>query len=249
VGGSGAGLPLAGNGAASLARGAVRLLCYLFAGAAAAQVPATAVSLCSATILESSGTTVTIGYAGLPGNQPRTYGNFVALWQSSAVSWTVAPAFRLTIPSNSEVGTVVLAGVSIGNIPDTIAYAVGPKVDDICASALLAADGSTGVVDAVSLRLVALDATSLTLRYHTLSGYLPATAGNWIGLWRGSASPYNAPRPLARVKIAEDVTDDRIVINGVTLEGGEIYTVVYFMDETYTSAAVLLTLTAPGLLN
>ena len=235
-----------GRGAAARAPAAAPLLCFLLAGAAAAQAPeGTAVALCSAAITGASGTTVDVAYAGLPGNQPKSYGNFVALWPNSVVPWTVAPASRLGVPVDTEVGSVVMVGVSIARVPNVVAYAVGPQVDDACASALLAADGSAGPVDAVSLRLVSLGPTSLTLRYHTLAGYLPATAGNWIGLWRGRASPYNAPPPLARVKVAQDVTDDDVAINGVTLAAGNVYTVVYFMDEALTTAAVILTFTVP----
>jgi hypothetical protein len=223
---------------------AALLLCFLLTGAAAAQAPeGAAVTVCSAAIAASSGTTVDVGYAGLPGNQPASYGNFVALWRGSVVPWTAPPVARVSVPTDTEVGTVVLVGVSIGRIPYTVAYTVGPEVDDACATALLAADGSTTVVDAVSLQLVSLDATSLTLRYHTLSGYLPAKAGNWIGLWRGHASPYNALPPLARVQVAANVTDDQVVIDGVTLAAENAYTVVYFMDEALTTAAALLIFT------
>jgi hypothetical protein len=225
---------------------ATPLLGFLLAGWVAAQTPGQAVSLCSIAITGSSGTTVSLNYAGLPGNQPNSYGDFVALWDSSVIPWTVKPMSRLGIPTNAETGSVVLTDVSISSMAYTVAYTAGPDVSDACASALLAPDGSTGVADAVTLELVSLGANTVTFRYHTLSGYLPATDGNWIGLWRGRASPYNAPPPLARVKIAQDVTDDSVTIDGVTLAAGNVYTVVYFMGEPLTTAAVLLTFTVPA---
>jgi hypothetical protein len=220
------------------------LLGLLLAGHAGGQTPsAPTVARCSVVITESSGTTVALDYAGLPGNQPGRYGDFVALWPNSVVPWTAAPAARLAIPTDGEMGSVVLTGVSISRLPYTVAYGVGPAVSDACASALLAPDGSTGIVDAVSLELVSSGPNTISLRYHTLSGYRPATEKNWIGLWRGRASPYNAPAPLARLRIAQDVTDDTVSIDGVTLAAGNLYTVVYFMGAPLTSAAVLLTFT------
>ncbi|WP_338642104.1 hypothetical protein [Burkholderia pyrrocinia] len=238
-------MPLARRSTAALARMATPLLGVLLAGFVAAQTPGPAISLCSVAITASSGTTVDVSYAGLPGNQPRSYGDFVALWASSVVPWTVAPDARLDIPTNAEMGSVVLVGVSISRMPYTVAYGVGPKTGDACASALLAPDGSTGVVDAVSVELASLGVNAVTFRYHTLTGYRPATEGNWIGLWRGRASPYNAPPPLARAKVAQDVTDDSVTIDGVTLAAGNVYTAVYFMGEPLTTAAVLLTFTVP----
>lgn len=243
-------MPLARRDRALCAFVAAPLLWGLLAGVAAAQAlaqpAASTVSVCAAVITGSSGTTVDVSYAGLPGNQPKLYGDFVALWQSSVVPWSIAPAARLGIPTDAELGTLVMTGVSISATPYTVGYAVGPEVDDVCASALLAADGSTGVVDTVTLQLASVGATSLTFRYHTLSGYLPATAGNWVGLWRGRASPYNAAASVARVKIAADVTDDSVVMEGVTLSPGEIYTAIYFMGEPLTTAAVLLNFVAPA---
>ncbi|MDQ7981741.1 hypothetical protein QYH69_31445 [Paraburkholderia sp. SARCC-3016] len=242
-------MPLARRGRVLCELVAAQLLWALLAGAVAAEAPAqpvaSAVSVCAAIITGSSGTTVDVSYAGLPGNQPKLYGDFVALWENSVVPWTIAAAARLGIPTDAEIGTLVLTGVSVSTTPYTVGYAVGPKVDDVCASALLAADGSTGVVDAVTLQLASIGTTSLTFRYHTLSGYLPATAGNWVGLWRGRASPYNAPAPVARVNVVHDVTDDNAVIQGVTLSPGEIYTAIYFMGESLTTAAALLNFVAP----
>lgn len=198
-------------------------------------------SRCGLVVADHSGSTVSVRYVGLPANQPVSYANFIALWPSSVVPWTVPPTVRQALVSNTETGSQVLSQVSIGALAYTLAYAVGPKVADTCASALIGADGSTGVIDAVTLELVDVGASTLTFRYHTLSGYRPAQAGNWIGLWRGRVSPYNAPAYLAKSLIASDVTDDVIAFNDVTLQPGSIYTAVYFMDESSTSAAALLT--------
>ncbi|MCP3140385.1 hypothetical protein [Pyxidicoccus xibeiensis] len=199
---------------------------------------------CALTITGSSGTTVDVSYVGPPGNQPHTFQNFVALWRASVVPWGVVPEARLTVPTDGETGSLVLMDVSITRAEYTTAYAVGPEVDDICASALLEADGSAGPVDAVTAKIVSLGADSLTVRYHTLDGYLPATAGNWLGLWRGRVSPYHAPaEALARVPIPQDVTDGDVDINGVKLEPDFPHTLIYFMDKDLKSAAVVLQFT------
>ncbi|MFL5539886.1 MAG: hypothetical protein ACJ8J0_12880 [Longimicrobiaceae bacterium] len=218
------------------------------AGAAAAvrAVPGDTTTLCVLRIDQATGSTVDVYFSGMPGNQPATSQNFVALWQNSVIPWTVAPLQKTTVLQNAESGTLVLLGVSITTVAYTVGYAVGPRVADVCASAGLQPDGTRGPTDAVSMSITALGSNSISIHYHTLAGYLPATSGNWIGLWRGRASPYNPPPPVARIQIPGDVTDDDVRIDGVVLRVGSPYTLIYFMGPEMTSAAVIIGFMTPG---
>jgi hypothetical protein len=197
-------------------------------------------------ITQATGSTVSVRFAGMPGNQAAAGRNFVALWRNSVVPWTVEPVGRTDVLENGEEGSIVLLDVAITTVAYTVGYGVGPRGADVCASAALMPDGSPGPTDAVRMRITQLGSNSVGIHYHTLSGYRPAAAANWIGLWRGSASPYDPPPAVARVAIRRDVTDDDVRIDGIVLRAGSPYTLVYFMGPATTTAAVVLRFVTPG---
>jgi hypothetical protein len=184
---------------------------------------------------------VTVAYAGLPGNQPASYGDHVFLWQSSIVPWNVKPQRAMPIPSDAESGSVVLDDVRITQASYTIGYSVGPRILDIAAMATVAAGAHVTAPSAVSLSLDNIGTTSLTVHYETLPGYLPGAAGNWIGLWTGMVNPYDAPDPIATVPIADNTNVGDVGINGIVLTVDTTYTLVYFMGSARTTAAAILT--------
>lgn len=228
------------------------LVAALWACAAGAQTPPSPAGpqnvkswTCGLEIAASSGTTVTLNYSGLPGNQPMTYGNFVAIWPSSIIAWWVAPTARQKVGANLQDGSYTLTDLSISMTPYSLGYSVGPDITDICASAMLNDDGTNGPVDAVSIAISAVDANSISVRFHCLDGYQPKLSGNWIGLWTGRATPYYAPDPLAQVAISQNSTDGIAVLNNVTLTSGIPYTLVYFLGADRTTAAAIVTFTMP----
>ncbi len=206
----------------------------------------TTVFQCSIEILGVTGTTVDVRYTGLPENQPQSFQDYVAIWQGAAINWPVAPMKQLAIPDNSDPGTLTLSPVQITSAAYTLGFAVGPSRTDICASATLGAGGSAAAGGSVGLSVNTIGTTSLSLHYRTLPGYLPATSGNWIGLWTGVVSPYYAPAPLATVRIPEDINESDVGINGVALTIRTTYTVVYFMGVAASTAAALLRFTTDG---
>jgi hypothetical protein len=198
---------------------------------------------CSISVDDVTGTTVSVSYAGLPANQPKRYRNFVALWQGTAIAWSVPPCGRQDILDDAPSGTVVIDNVRITRSSYTAAYGVGRAIADACASALIAAGGQAAARRSVTISVNRIGTTSLSVHYATLSGYLPATNGNWLGLWEGEVSPYDAPRPLARTGIPNDVNEGDVGINGVEIAIETTYSLVYFMGAERTTAAALLTFT------
>jgi hypothetical protein len=201
---------------------------------------------CAISIQGFTGTTVDVAYSGLPGNQPKDYGNFVAIWDGSVIPWQATPMRQMPIPDNMQSGTLVIGDVAITSSTYTVGYGVGPAIPTVCAAATLAAGGLATPEMAVTIAVTNIGTTSLSVHYHTLSGYLPATNKNWIGLWTGSITPYGPPKPLASQPITDDVTDGDVGINGVVLTIDTTYTLVYFMGAATTTAAALLTFTTSG---
>jgi hypothetical protein len=94
--------------------------------------------------------------------------------------------------------------------------------------------------DFVDIDLVQANANSLAIKYTTVIGYLPLKYGNWLGLWEGSASPYNLGTPLATVKLASDSNSGAVAINDINLAAGQTYTLIYFLGEDRTTASAMI---------
>jgi hypothetical protein len=204
----------------------------------------TATYRCSIAVSEASGTTVAVRYRGLPGNQPKLYDNFVAIWPGTVVPWTIPAQRRVSIGVDAQDGSTVLDRVQITNERYTVAYAVGRRRADICATAVLGKHRDTARRERVDVAVGSVGQTSLVVRYQTPFGYRPATNGNWIGLWPGEASPYDAPDPMARVAIADDANEGAAALNA-DLAAGTTYTLVYFTGRKTTTAAALVTFRTP----
>ena len=190
---------------------------------------------------EGIGDSFVIGeYAGLPGNQPGLYHNFLAIWEGTVIPWTAQPLGSVGISTGATVGAAVIRDLVIERDSYTVAYGLGESVTDICASVTFGADGQTTNSRTVELGINLVDSGVVAAYYRTLPGYRPAKAGNWIGLWRGEASPYDAPDPLARVAVAEDFNEADVAIDGVALIAGRSYTLVHFLGAEPTTAAALV---------
>lgn len=195
----------------------------------------------SIVISNYTGDSVTVNYTGLPGNQPQSYKNFVAIWQSSVIPWGNLPLSRQDIGDNSEQGSIVLSGLTITRSSYIVGYGVGPDVSNISCCAIISAGGLLAPPTTVGIGLDNVGITSLTVNYQTLAGYTPNTYENWIGLWKGYASPFNGTAPLAKVSITDDSNQGSIGINNVPLGINTEYTLVYFCGAAYTTAAAILT--------
>ncbi|SHN33702.1 hypothetical protein [Chitinophaga sp. CF418] len=196
--------------------------------------------LCSITVTYVDGETVVAAYSGLPGNQPATYKNFVAIWENSVIPWTAQPLAMVPIAQNSQQGSVTFNGLTITRAAYIVGYAVGPEISNICCSSLIAAGGLLAAPTQVSISLNYVGADMLSIHYQTLAGYLPQQYNNWIGLWKGYASPYNADTPLATVIINSNASEGTANMPNIQLEVNTNYTLIYFMGKERTMAAAIL---------
>lgn len=194
-------------------------------------------SVIKLSILNVTSETATVGYRSLPANRPKTYGNFLAIWQGRMIPWQAPPLSRITIPQDTDSGSVVLSGFTLANLDYVIGYGTGPNTSTIAASVPIPPDtGSDNDSSAapapagnsVTMSLASLTAEAVAVRYATLPGYLPSSYGNWIGIWPGQMSPYNPFKPLACADVASDANLGTVAMNGLSLGAGEIYTLVYF---------------------
>lgn len=198
-------------------------------------------SICHISVENYTADTVTVRYQGLPGNQAHTYQNFIAIWEASVIPWTVPPVERTPIGQNGQSGTMTINDLTITRSRYTIGYGTGKEISTICASARLDAGGLHAAPTSVRIGLNHVGTHSVSVNYQTLSGYLPHTYGNWIGLWRGYISPYNAPVPLGSVSISNDASEGNVGINDVVMGINTAYTLVYFVGRERTEAAAILT--------
>ncbi|MCK5057202.1 MAG: hypothetical protein KAT34_11140 [Candidatus Aminicenantes bacterium] len=92
----------------------------------------------------------------------------------------------------------------------------------------------------VELKIKELTATSIKVFYSTLPGYLPAKYKNWIGVWQGYASPYNAPDPMGSENILQDFTQGTVLLGNVSFSKYLTYTLIYFTGADRANAASLM---------
>lgn len=178
-----------------------------------------------------------VSYITIPGNQPNTYGNFIALWQNSdpSIPWNTAPLATFAIPTNTPSGSFVFTGLNLTTLSYVVGFAVGSTLSgnaqrngNICASAFIppSTSGSPNVFNP-TLTLVYDGPYSLAVGYTLPNGVLPQTNGAWIGLWRnGSPSYTQAPDSMAAVNL--NAPNGTVALNNIVLGRGNTYTVGFF---------------------
>jgi hypothetical protein len=177
---------------------------------------------------------VVVRYTGVPGNQPDSYRNSVALWNT----WTpviegpnkTTPLRVVPISGDLQPSTVYVPWPFTGT-DYLITYQVGDSLTTMCAALELSLKLKPMIVppSAVSLSVYELDDSSITIIYSTLGGYLPSTYGNWVGVWQGFAGPYFAPAPDSWARVPRDRTQDLLTIPNLQIIPGFVYRVIYFM--------------------
>jgi hypothetical protein len=190
-----------------------------------------------------SAQTITVAYQTLPANTPRTNANFVAVWESTMIPWTVAPLGTAKIPGDTQMGSVVIGNLSVQQKPYIVGYAVGPNITDICASSVIYVGGQNGPTMSCSIGISSITDDTIVVYYQCCNGYQPAKGKNWIGLWQGTVSPYYAPSPLASVTVTETADEGYVPMNNLGLTIQTPYTLIYFLGPNMTEAAAILNFT------
>lgn len=196
-------------------------------------------SECSIDVLDVEGDQVSVGYAGLPGNQPHSWGDFIGIWSGTVIPFGSKPLAASPVPSDLESGSVVVS-TTITSSSYTAAYSLGAEVTALCAAQLIGAGGQLGARQAVQMAINNIGESSISIAYTTLPGYMPSKAGNWVGLWKGEIDPYQPGDPVGTTKVTSDSNmGDLAILAPLGIK--ETYTLVYFMGEALTTASVTLT--------
>lgn len=211
---------------------------------------------CRLRVTGVTGSSVDVDVAGLPGNRMKQYGNYIAVWQGAIVPWGQPPLAQQAIEVTGESGSVAITGLDVTRLAYIVAYGVGNGASGVCATDIIPASaGDRGAPpdylaspEHVSLALASVTPSSIDVTYTTFAGYLPASAGNWLGLWQGRYSPFNPATPLAKLNVPRDLSDGRLRLEGLKLDPEAGYTLVYFVGASNTSAAALLYFDAAKLL-
>jgi len=205
-------------------------------------------------IVQYSTDEISVEYHGLPPNQPKSYQNYLGLWEASVVPWPAEPKKRMEIPTNVANGHVHIPGLSVTGRTYIVGYAVGPGLFDYCATAVVSAGGLRAAPTSLQLGISSIGSTSVAVSYSTISGYLPKSSDNWVGLWAGYASPYYCPEPLGVGLADTDSTVGSVAINNVDIGFDMTYTLVYFVGNPAKTrnnplAAAILTFTTDSVEN
>lgn len=190
----------------------------------------------------TSGNTMSLSYHSLPANMAGLNNNSLWLWPASQVPWRYPPEKKQILPATSgESGSYVLDGVSITiGTPYVACYSVDSTVQQICACAYLDACSDSTGSEWLKIELVSIASNSLIFNYSTLPGYLPETYGNWFGIWKGMASPYNSFASMGTGHVVGDASSGAASISNITLESKQVYTLIYFTGKDMTTAAAMI---------
>jgi hypothetical protein len=184
---------------------------------------------------QPDGDGVAVRYAGIPGNQPESYHNAVALWDT----WSpviagpnkTSPLRVVPITGNLQPSDVYVPWPFTGT-DYLITYQAGESLTTMCAALELSLNLKLATVppSAISLRVYRLDDSSITIVYSTLGGYLPKTYGNWVGVWQGFAGPYFASAPPdSWAAVGTDHTEGLLTVPNLQIIPDFDYRIIYFM--------------------
>jgi hypothetical protein len=195
----------------------------------------------------STGQTVTVKYKTLPGNHPESNGNKLWLWEGTVIEWTHPDKGVSKLVCNDDSEGSATMDVELSRKNYTVGYSVTGGVMGICASALIKPPTELELLLAptsITMEIDTLKPGQLVIKYATLRGYRPLSAGNWLGLWRGDVLPSDAPPPIEVIQPEDDVNEGLATFH-TTLRPKSTYTVIYFMadkeklTENISAAALL----------
>lgn len=179
-----------------------------------------------------------IEYNTMPGNQPQSYGNFIAIWQDfNSIPWDTPPFRTKKIEDNTQHGTLNF-DVPLQNKSYIVGYAVGTELTspkqiygNMCATDFLEANSGKGedpITPSVAVKYVGTN--SVSFLFGLPDGNLPLTNGAWAALWRGKNPSYYGTAPLAQIPIKIDFSSGSASFSNVPLQRGTDYTIGLFMS-------------------
>ncbi len=168
----------------------------------------------------------------MPGNMPKTYKNFVAIWQNqNQIPWNQDPLQKQDVKNDTQAFSTVFKQLDVTNNSYIIGYSVGDKETNICTTAFIEKDKfdpQKCKTFQTSISPNFIGTNNVFMNFNTPDGYMPKTNGNWIGIWRSSTVTYGV-EPIAKAPVSIDGNSGAVGINNVDMKRGATYTVGYFM--------------------
>jgi hypothetical protein len=185
-----------------------------------------------------------VNYITLPGNNPKTNGNHVYVWQTTdnIVPWNKTPDGDTPVPTDSSSSTLQ-AKFAFEQKGYIVGYSVAPTPNAVCSTIYMPAgkqtDPTAWQYANVSVNVVYVGTNLIQVQYTGLPLYAPATNKNWLGLWMGAQVPWSGD-PIKIVNISQDAPPSGYaIIDGISLLIGVSYVVGYFMVEPKTGRTSL----------
>jgi hypothetical protein len=192
----------------------------------------------SIAITSVSGDTVGVQYNGLPGNNPGSSSNFIAIFQAASQDFpfgTTNPPIATFNVTGNVGGTVTIPASILINTAYVVGYAVGPMASapaqpyaNICATAYIPASGSAYTSFAPSIVLNDVQANTISCNYNLPNSILPQTNGAWAGLWVGNNPSYGTPPSFYAQVGTNEATGGPLIFNGVKIKRGTLYSLALF---------------------
>ncbi len=184
-------------------------------------------------------------YTSLPGNQPETYANNVALWNGLQPNLSAGPIETTEITGNAQSGDVYIP-VGLQRTDYCMTYQCGSGMATMCAMVTIPLQSpQPSTLTAVSITVRDLSAASITFQYGTLPGYDPQANRNWIGIWPGRGIPYaSLAPPVAKGNIQAPYSE--YIVNMEFSPVLSQYTAVYFTGPSLSNIAAAVCFRCPA---
>jgi hypothetical protein len=181
---------------------------------------------------------ITVEYKLMPGNQPQSYGNFIAIWQDyNSIPWDTPPFRTKKIEQNTPIGSLDF-DVPLENKSYIAGYAVGTELTtpkqvygNICATDYLLANSTKGedpITPSVAVNYIGTNSVSFI--FSLPDGVLPLTNGAWAAIWRGKNPSYYGTAPMAASALRKDVSSGSSSFSNISLTRNTDYTIALFMS-------------------
>jgi len=79
-------------------------------------------------------TMIVVQYSTPAGNQPKTFGQWIGLWQGPLASYTVPPVTSVQVTTNNSQGTVAVPVTLLRSTTYSVGYVMGPQQTTLAAT-------------------------------------------------------------------------------------------------------------------
>jgi len=197
--------------------------------------------------LVTGASSILVKYKTLPGNQPNSNGNVIAVWQDTQIPWGTPPLQKKTVTGNSPAGSDAFDNLSIQSKSYIVGYSTGSNLSTICSTLTFTPGDPVGTPFLTSVKAKELDSDTLIVSYDTPVGNDPKANQDWIGLWEGKTFTWDGKNRLTKVNVDKNTASGSMVVL-YSLKVDTYYTLVYASGAAETNIAATFTFqTAPFL--